>query len=124
MKITKDNKVTFRKGDYILQQGDDTGNAYMIIEGEAEIFLCDKTGRYSHVAYIGPHQTVGEMVLIDNEPCYISAIATTYTVCRVMSTEHLDETLQGSDAFVVSLLKLMTSRYRSLLEDYYDKDKG
>ncbi|MCH9853106.1 MAG: cyclic nucleotide-binding domain-containing protein [Alphaproteobacteria bacterium] len=122
MKTAKNNNmVTFRKGDYIIKQDSDTGDAYMIVTGEAEVFISDKTGRYRHIAYIGPNQTVGEMVLIDDAPHHIYAIATTHTTCHMINRDLLDERLNNSDAFVVSLLKLLTSRYRSLLEDYEDE---
>ncbi len=121
MKKAKSEQILFRKGDYIIKQGSDTGDAYMIVTGEAEVFISDKTGRYRHVAYIGPNQAVGEMVLIDNEPHHIYAIATTETTCQMMNRNLLDERLNNSDAFVVSLLKLLTSRYRSLLEDYEEE---
>ncbi|MCH9844395.1 MAG: cyclic nucleotide-binding domain-containing protein [Alphaproteobacteria bacterium] len=121
MAKAKSEQILFRKGDYIIKQGSETGDAYMIVTGEAEVFISDKTGRYRHVAYIGPNQTVGEMVLIDDEPHHIYAIATTETICNMMNRNLLDEKLHHSDAFVISLLKLLTSRYRSLLEDYEDE---
>ena len=118
---TNPQQIIFRKGDYIIKQGADTGDAYMIIRGEAEVFISDKTGRYRHVAYIGPNQTVGEMVLVDDEPHHIYAIATTETTCQMMNRTSLDDSLHHSDAFVTSLLKLLASRYRSLLEDYEEE---
>ncbi len=121
MANVKDKPILFRKGDYIIKQGTHTGDAYMILTGEAEVFISDKTGRYRHVSYIGPNQAVGEMVLIDDEPHHIYAIATTETTCQLMNRNLLDEKLNESDAFVISLLKLLTSRYRSLLEDYEDE---
>ncbi len=121
MAKAKNGQILFRKGDYIIKQGSDTGDAYMLVTGEAEVFISDKTGRYRHIAYIGPNQAVGEMVLIDDEPHHIYAIATTETTCQMMNRNVLDEKLQHSDAFVTSLLKLLTSRYRSLLEDYEDE---
>ncbi len=109
--------INFLPGELIIKQGaSNDSTAYMIMRGEAELVMQDKHGKYSHIAYIGPNQTVGEMALIDGESYPVSAIATTRTQCRILDKNSLKQLLGDTDPFVVSLLKLITSRYRALLQ--------
>ncbi len=115
----KEHYLKFKKNEYLIRQGDPLKrHACIILVGEAKIFHQDERGKNTHIAYIGPRQVVGEVSLLGGEPYSASAIATMPTICRIIAPEQMPEFIQSQNPFVSSLLRLMSSRYHSLLQDY------
>ena len=119
------NKQNFRQDELIFRQNT-TGDyqAFLILSGEAELFYDDEMGNKNHIAYLGPRQVIGDAALINQVPYPISARATSATECMVLDIENLGAILQNENPFIAALMKLIVSRYRSLLEDYAEEQEN
>ena len=119
------NKQSFRQDELIFRQNT-TGDyqAFLILSGEAELFYDDEMGNKNHIAYLGPRQVIGDAALINQAPYPISARATSATECMVLDIENLGTILQNENPFIAALMKLIVSRYRSLLEDYAEEQEN
>src|SRR5437764_131114 len=52
-------------GDTIFREGDPAREMYVVLEGEMEVLKRSRRGRDQRVAILGPHDTFGEMSIID-----------------------------------------------------------
>lgn len=56
--------VRFEPGEVIVQQGDPADAVYIIVEGEAEVWLADSAGHGMRLATLGPHSLFGETAVL------------------------------------------------------------
>ena len=56
--------VRFEPGEVIVQQGDLADAVYIIVEGEAEVWLGDAEGRSMQVNTMGPNTLFGEIAVL------------------------------------------------------------
>ena len=56
--------VRFEAGEVMVQQGDVADAVYIIIEGEAEVWLADADSHEIHVATMGANSLLGEIAVI------------------------------------------------------------
>lgn len=76
-------RVVFDKDQVLFAQGDESGCAYVILEGSAEVRVEKESGSIS-VARLGQHQMIGEMGLLTNSPRSATVIALSpVTVLRI-----------------------------------------
>jgi phosphoserine phosphatase RsbU/P len=68
--------VRFAPGDLIMGQGDPGSAAYLILQGEAEVFVEIPAGRI-HLATLGRHNTIGELGAFTDMPRTATVIART-----------------------------------------------
>lgn len=116
-------RVVFEKGDYIIHQGDRrSDNAFLIQSGKVQV-LAIKNGKKYHIAYAGPNDIIGEMALVDDSPRSASVVALQPTVCASMDRSTFKRALEASNPFVVALLRVITQRYRGMLNDIYSESK-
>ena len=59
--------VTFDAGHVVFRQGDTGDNAYVILEGDAEVVL-ENGGDGTVIARLGRYQVFGEMALLTSSP--------------------------------------------------------
>nr|MCH9780954.1 cyclic nucleotide-binding domain-containing protein [Alphaproteobacteria bacterium] len=72
-------------------------------------------GKRQHIAYILPHQIVGEIALIDNFPRTASVVAVEPSEAEVMDRVTFQMCMKDSNPFIIALLRVLSSRYRSLV---------
>ncbi len=102
-------------GELLIRQGDPSPDeAFMILSGKCEVFV-NRGGQRQHIAYVLPHQIVGEIALIDNFPRTASVVAVEATETEVMDRTTFQMCMKDSNPFVVALLRVLSSRYRSLV---------
>ena len=68
--------ATFAAGDLIMGQGDPGSSAYLILEGEVDVFVEIPAGRI-HLATLGRHNTIGELGAFTDMPRTATVIART-----------------------------------------------
>jgi CRP-like cAMP-binding protein len=61
------DRMTYRSGEVLFRQGDDSDAAYLILEGQAEVMINTPAGPIK-VAVLGPNSLVGEMGVITGSP--------------------------------------------------------
>jgi EAL domain-containing protein (putative c-di-GMP-specific phosphodiesterase class I) len=111
----------FSSGCCIFQQGDIPDFAYVIEEGEVEIFLPGEGDSKRTLALLGKGEIFGEMGLVDQMPRSASALALCDTRVMAISRMQILTRLENSDEIVVHLLKTLTRRMRNLNRGLVDK---
>ena len=100
-------------GDEIFNEGDDGRLAYVVEEGEVEIF---KTidGNEQILGTVGKDGIFGEMALIDNQPRMAAARASKSTKIICVTRQIFDEKLNKADPFIRGLLKILADNNRDM----------
>ena len=109
-------------GDQIFKEGDEGRLAYVVEEGEVEIFMIIDDHEQV-IGTVGKDGIFGEMALIDNQPRMAAARALTSTTIICVTRQMFDEKVNHADPFIRGLLKIladnnrdMTSKWLSALE--------
>ena len=91
-----------RQGTVLVDQGDPGTLCYVIVEGEASVYV-----RGEHVASVGPGAMVGEMALIDHRPRTATVVADTEMKVLRFRTQAfrtlLDEMPKASERVMTTL---------------------
>ena len=66
---------TFARGAYLYRQGEPVTSVHYALAGRIRVFMSGIDGSDRDVAFAGPHTTLGEYGIFDDEPRYTSAIA-------------------------------------------------
>ena len=95
-------------GDVVFLKGDKpTDGAYMVIEGEAGLYLPREGEDDQLVARVGPGTLVGELGLIRNEPRALSMIAETALTCLRIGEEEFMAVVENDAATAFKLLQVV-----------------
>ena len=54
-------EVGISAGEQFITEGMNDPTLYILIEGQLEVFTKDKNGKNTHIAYVNPVETIGEM---------------------------------------------------------------
>jgi len=101
-------EVTYKANDVIIQQGDQEGDRFYIVdEGECDIYV-EKDGERKHVLHVTAGGSFGELALIYNTPRAATVLATTDVRCfcidRIMYRRVLMESTMRKRAMYESFL--------------------
>ncbi|WP_428928688.1 cyclic nucleotide-binding domain-containing protein [Marinibacterium sp. SX1] len=94
-------EVIFRKGD------EPTDGAYMVIEGEAGLYLPQDDGADRLITQVGPGTLVGELGLIRKVPRALSMQAETGLVCLRIGEEEFLAVVENDAATAFKLLQVV-----------------
>lgn len=100
-------------GDQIFKEGDEGRLAYVVEEGEVEIFMT-KDGHEQVLGTVGKDGIFGEMALIDNQPRMAAARALTSTTIICVTRQMFDEKVNHADPFIRGLLKILADNNRDM----------
>lgn len=102
--------ICIDEGEVLIEKGQSNAHMFLILSGSLSVHLSQD---WAHpVAHLGPGESVGEVSVIDKS--FASANVIADYPCRLLA---VDETLMwqlidGSHAFAVNLLNLLTARLR------------
>ena len=103
----------FGPGDQIFKEGHDGRLAYVVEEGEVEIFkIVD--GHEQVLGTVGKDGIFGEMALIDNKPRMAAARASESTTIICVTRQIFDQKLNQADPFIRGLLKILADNNRDV----------
>ncbi len=115
--------VDVAAGQTVLSEGRKGGGLYIILEGDIEFFLPDRSAagprRPSRVRLnvLGPGRCFGEYGVIDDEPCSASAQALTAARLCVLATSDLRRIVDQNDrigkVIYANLLRFLVRRLRA-----------
>lgn len=100
-------------GDQIFKEGDEGRLAYVVEEGEVEIFVIIDDHEQV-LGTVGKDGIFGEMALIDNQPRMANARATKSTTIICVTRQMFDEKLNQADPFIRGLLKILADNNRDI----------
>lgn len=101
----------FESGDVIFEQGDAAHCAYLIQDGEVDVFL-ERDGIIEVVDTLVPGEIFGEMALVDDEPRSASALAKVPTTCILVSKSVLEHEINSAAPLMRAMVKLFVRRLR------------
>lgn len=111
-----DARRTFAAGEIIMRQGDAGDCAYIIEEGQVEVFIEKPDGKIVQVATRGPGTIVGEMAIVDKAP----RVATVKAVkdCKMLEITQADFALRlrTTDPVIQMVSQVILARYRDTLK--------
>lgn len=91
-----------------LKDDDPTDGAYMILEGEAGLYLPKTDGDDLLIATVGPGKLVGELGLIRNEPRALSMVAASELKCLRIGAEEFLAVVENDAATAFKLLQVVS----------------
>ena len=103
----------YGQGDQIFKEGDEGRLAYVVEEGEVEVF---KTidDQEQVLGTVGKDGIFGEMALIDNKPRMAAARASTSCTIICVTRQMFDEKVNQADPFIRGLLKILADNNRDM----------
>lgn len=99
----------FSAGQVIFKEGESGDTMYVVIKGEVDIVIHDKT-----VGTIGEGDIVGEMALIDAKLRSATAIAKTDCKLVPIDRKRFTYLIQGTPYFAIQVMQIMADRLRRL----------
>ncbi len=104
---------TYKPGDVIFREGEQSSAAYLIVSGNVRIVKDLDTTNPKKLAVVGAGEYVGEMGAIDDQPRSASAVAQDTVVCMpVTPAEFMDMLVKNPDE-AIDLLKILFERLRA-----------
>ena len=100
-------------GDQIFKEGDEGRLAYVVEEGEVEIFIIIDDHEQV-LGTVGKDGIFGEMALIDNQPRMANARTTKSTTIICVTRQMFDEKVSHADPFIRGLLKILADNNRDM----------
>ena len=106
-------RQNYGPGDQIFKEGDEGRLAYVIEEGEVELFkIVDDHEQV--LGTVGKDGIFGEMALIDNKPRMAAARASTSCTIICVTRQMFDEKVNQADPFIRGLLKILADNNRDM----------
>ncbi len=101
--------VSFKKGDYLMMEGEKADAAYLILRGKVEVFAV-VDGIRIDLTELSEGDCLGEMALISNQPRSAFAKALTYTDVAVISSEMMNRGIDNMPAWLAKAVKFIVKR--------------
>jgi len=108
-----DSNKPYQPGEVIFQEGEPGDCAYIIEEGEVNLFML-VAGQSKLIAKLKAGHLLGEMCLIDHQLRSATAIAVAPTRLIVIPGQRFQEKIASCDQFIMLLVKVLLDRYREM----------
>ncbi len=104
-------QVTVPEGDVVCREGDSSDAWWYVVDGFADV---TRDGRY--IATIGPHETIGEISVLDGRPRTATVTAKSEMTLRVAAADDFIDVLSASPDLAMAMLRQIAGRFRDLGE--------
>jgi CRP/FNR family transcriptional regulator, cyclic AMP receptor protein len=105
-------KRRFKRGEYVVRQGEKSGYLVILLTGRARVLATDDKQREVILARLEPGDYVGEMSLIDDQPHSASVIAEVQTDVLTLGRAEFAACLPESPAMAYAIMKGLVRRLR------------
>lgn len=115
---------TFSAGKRLIEQEGEPSFAYILISGSVRVYRTNEEGQEINIAILGPHEVVGEMSLVDNEPRSATVEALQETKTLALNKADFLKILSAHPELALNLLRLFSARVRATneyLEEVFSK---
>jgi CRP-like cAMP-binding protein len=102
-------KEIYRAGDFLFRQGEEDGQALILLSGTARLIRENDDGEYTFRDYT-PRDFIGAMSLLGKINRLYSLKALTDTTCLVLEREKFSRTLQQFPTIVPVIVQALTER--------------
>ena len=104
-------KTVFKKaGDVILREGEESTDAYIILNGEVDVIKNEEV-----IATLTENSLFGEIGLVDQRPRTATCIAKTGCTLGTVTRENYTKLLEHRPKAVLPILRLVADRMRNLM---------
>lgn len=107
----------FKKNMVLIQQGDDTGSLYILLEGEMRVYIEDEQGRELTVKMLQPGDSFGELALLGDFPRTANVMAMTDCVVSMVSKENYLSILRQYPQISLALINSLAHMVRETTEE-------
>ena len=115
------NKKSFKKGEIIFHEGDESDSMFSVVSGTVGIYSQYGTPKQKLLTKLGVECFFGEMGLIEDLPRSATAVALeSGTMVCIILPEDFNEYFKTRPAKVLSIMQNMSRRIRELTKDYMD----
>ena len=112
-------KILFKqKGDIVLKEGEETDDAYIILEGEVAV-----TKNKQQVAILKENSIFGEIALVDKRPRTATCTALTNCKLGMVTRENYTQLLKHRPDAINPLMRIVVDRMRNLMDIMDDLHK-
>jgi CRP/FNR family cyclic AMP-dependent transcriptional regulator len=108
------------RGTAVLRRGDPGGGMVVIMSGRVRVSVISEDGKEVTLSVLGHSEVLGEMALLDGEPCSADVTAQEDCVLLVIERSQFLNLLRSNSALCLHLMTLLTRRLRranAALED-------
>ena len=112
-----------KRGQQLFQEGDEAASAYVVASGCIGIFR-KVDGRPSPVARIRSGEFFGEMAILDGSARRATAVALEDTTVSLVSKEHLEEKMAGTDKLIRTILLSAVHNLRTAHDTYTQRGRS
>lgn len=113
--LNRTKHLVFEPGNIILSQGELGDVAYLLEEGQVEIFVTNPDGSETVLGLRGPGTIVGEMALVDNKLRTASVRAKLPSTLIAITREDFGRRLANADPVMKMVMQVILARYRAVL---------
>lgn len=106
-------KQRYRKGQWLLEQGQKSGYLAILLNGRARVVATDEKGREVILATLQAGDHVGEMSLIDNQPHSAGVRADVQTDALLLHRSAFVRCLPENNALAYAIMKGLVQRLRA-----------
>jgi CRP-like cAMP-binding protein len=111
----------FRKGEYLLKEGQRNAGVFLITKGKVEIRAGTLDDSPLVLGTRGPGDILGEMAAVDDQPHMASAVALEETTATVMSRNEFQRRLNAMDPIMRGTILAIVRRAREMGEFLSEK---
>ena len=111
----------FRKGEYLLKEGQRDAGVFLITKGKVEIRVGVLDDSPVVLGTRGPGDVLGEMAAVDDQPHMASAVALEETTATVMSRTEFQRRLNAMDPIMRGTILAIVGRAREMGEFLSEK---
>jgi CRP-like cAMP-binding protein len=109
-----------RRNEVVMRRGDPNGGMVVIMSGRVRISVVSEDGKEATLSVLGANEVLGEMSLLDGEPCSADVTAQEDCTLLVVDRSQFLALLRANSGLCLHLMTLLTRRLRranSALED-------
>ena len=111
----------FRKGEYLLTEGQRDASVFLITKGKVEIRIGALNDSPVILGTRGPGEILGEMTAVDDQPHMASAVALKETSVTAMSRGEFQRRLNAMDPIMRGTILTIVRRVRDMGEFLAEK---
>ncbi len=106
---------TYPRNSIFINEGDQSGRLFVILEGKAKVFLSDEEGKELILAFEEPGGYIGEIGLLDTEPRSASVMTLAKSRILIISREAFTKLVLSNPEFALGIIRGLTRRMRGLI---------
>ncbi len=106
-------KKTFSRGSTVFMEGQETDGFYILVSGQAKVFMLHRDGREKTLAILGQGDILGEVTLFGSclRSAYVEAMED--TLFFIIPRREIEDLLQKIPALSIKIIEILSDRLRS-----------